>query len=92
MVPPATIIDLCTAPHVAVSIGGALWRSSVLLSELIASSVAPHLDRWVTQNVQLLQGTRIVELGGGVGLVSLVCFSSGLNVTYTDYDPEVRLT
>jgi predicted nicotinamide N-methyase len=51
-----------------------LWPASISLAE----AVLRH--PWQS-------GTRVVELGAGIGLVGLAALAAGCHVTFTDYDP-----
>ena len=51
-----------------------LWRSGVALARFVASSAVADL--------------RVVELGCGLGLPSLVAASRGASVLATDFEPE----
>jgi predicted nicotinamide N-methyase len=53
-----------------------LWRSGVTLARFVSSSSEP------------LAALRVVELGCGLGLPSLVAASRGASVLATDYEPE----
>ena len=53
-----------------------LWPSSTILANFIASAVLPN--------------ARLVELGAGVGLVSIAASIAGHDVTATDYYDDAR--
>lgn len=51
-----------------------LWPASLPLAEAVLRRPWPA-------------GTRVVELGAGIGLVGLAALAAGYRVTFTDYDP-----
>lgn len=52
-----------------------LWESAIGLSE------------WLIENQSQVRGKHVLELGTGLGLVSLVARALGAQITQTDYDP-----
>lgn len=52
-----------------------LWESAIGLSE------------WLIENRNQIRGKQVLELGTGLGLVSLVARALGAHCTQTDYDP-----
>ncbi len=55
---------------------GTVWPSGMILAELI--------------NIHVLDGLRILELGCGLGLASIVAHYRGANITASDYHPSAR--
>lgn len=58
------------------SLFGNVWPSGMILAELI--------------NVHTLEGLRVLELGCGLGLASMVAHSRGADITASDYHPSAR--
>lgn len=58
------------------SLFGTVWPSGMILAELM--------------NIHVLDGLRILELGCGLGLASLVAHSRGADITASDYHPVAR--
>ena len=52
---------------------GVVWPSSLMLADII--------------DVQSLVGLRVLEMGCGLGLASLVAARRGANITASDYHP-----
>lgn len=57
---------------------GILWPSSIALAE------------YLNKSRELIKGKRVLELGAGLGLPSLVAAHCGADVTTTDYHPDVE--
>lgn len=53
-------------------IGSSLWNSSI------------PICKYLEMNKNIIEGKRVIELGAGVGLVSIVCALLGGNVVSTD--------
>ncbi|CBN79718.1 conserved unknown protein [Ectocarpus siliculosus] len=58
-------------------VGGDIWCAALLLSA------------WLLENPQLVQGTRVLELGSGLGLCGIVAGYLSKSVTLTDYVDEL---
>lgn len=58
------------------SLFGNVWPSGMILAEMI--------------NVHVLDGLRILELGCGLGLASMVAHHRGADITASDYHPSAR--
>jgi predicted nicotinamide N-methyase len=79
---PEKLLDAITTTEFAVDerlpYWAELWTSAIVLAERVL-------------NDQTMHGTKVLELGCGLGLVGLAAAKAGADVTMTDYDPDALM-
>jgi predicted nicotinamide N-methyase len=73
---PDGVAELAGISSTTWSLFGNVWPSGMILAELI--------------NIHELEGLRVLELGCGLGLASLVAHRRGADITASDYHPSAR--
>ena len=73
---PDGVAELAGISSTTWSLFGNVWPSGMILAEMI--------------NIHVLDGLRVLELGCGLGLASLVAHRRGADITASDYHPSAR--
>ena len=73
---PDGVAELAGISSTTWSLFGNVWPSGMILAEMM--------------NVHVLDGLRILELGCGLGLASMVAHFRGADITASDYHPSAR--